>query len=93
MNLLIQQKETHLSIEDFFKPCGIFWLFDLSGELITMIVSYGNQGLVPLAMYTEWTAATKITGTEKIDLFIIPSDFNESVILYINWEEKTSNSI
>ena len=82
-----------MSIEDFFKQCGIFWLFDLSGELITMIVSCGNQGLVPLTMCTEWTAATKITGIEKIDLFIIPSDSNESLILYINWEEKISNSI
>ena len=83
-----------MSIEDFLKPCGIFWLFDPSEELITMIVSCGNPGLVPLATYTEWTAATKIIGNEKIDLFIIPSDFNETLILYINqWEEEKSNSV
>ena len=29
-------------------------------------------------------ATTKITGREKIDLLIIPSDFNGTIILYIN---------
>ena len=33
-----------MCIEDFMKPCGIFLLFDLPGELITIIVSCGKPG-------------------------------------------------
>ena len=78
MNLLIQQKETPMSIEDFLKSCGIF----LTGG-----------------------TTTKITGREKIDLLIILSDLNGTIILigedigsqllahFILIGEETSNSI
>ena len=59
-----------------------FLIVDLSGELVTMILSCGNQGLLPRATHTERTATTKNTDSEKKkDLFIIPSDFNETLIL------------
>ena len=42
-----------------------FLIVDLSGELVTMILSCGNQGLLPRATHTERTATTKNTDSEK----------------------------